>query len=267
VMNDLDIEADLEVPYWDYRLADPNDPSSGEDFWNADPMQLTDRKVDDSWMVGGGIGYDFGWVRVDGTADYAFASEVSAIRRATIFGDRGNQFSTYDRYVCEGDATCSAKEMGEVERLTFLANAYVDLGEYRGFTPYAGAGIGVSRVAWSWSTEETCHDKGGGCQPGHDSSGGTQTIDHGDSTNWSLAWALMAGVSYRLDDNLLLDFGYRYLSIEDGDAVAHVRGTKDGDLGIPSANRKPTDLGVIESKDFVSHEVRAGLRYTLPALW
>jgi opacity protein-like surface antigen len=268
VMNDVDLEADLKVPYWD-RRAGPVGPDGFvtlEHFWNADPVQLTEKSVEDSGMFGGGIGYDFGWARVDGTVDYALASEISAIRRATILGTRGAQFSTRNRYVCEGDANCSAKEIGEVSRLTFLANAYVDLGEYWGITPYAGAGIGAARMAWSWSTEETCYESLGGCKPGHrlENEGGkdTLTLDHGDTTNWSFAWALMAGASYRLDDNLLLDLGYRYLVVEDGDAVAHVKGTRDGPLNNPSVNKKPQDLGKIEYKDFVSQEVRVGLRYT-----
>jgi opacity protein-like surface antigen len=259
VMVDVDVEADLKVPYWDTRLT--QDGVDTENFWNADPMQLTDRKVEDSWMFGGGIGYDFGWVRVDGTVDYALASEVSAIRRPTIFGRRGSQFSTYDAYVCEGDANCSAKEIGEVDRLTFLANAYVDLGEYWGITPYIGAGAGFARVGWDWETRETCYNT---CEPGYPTRGASQsqTIKHEGQSDWSLAYALMAGASYRIDDNLLLDLGYRYLVVEDGDAVAHVRGTKAGELvGYPSANKKPTELGAIEFKDLVNQEFRVGLRY------
>jgi hypothetical protein len=29
-----------------------------------------------------------------------------------------------------------------------MANGYVDLGTFAGFTPYVGAGAGVTRVAW-----------------------------------------------------------------------------------------------------------------------
>jgi opacity protein-like surface antigen len=39
----------------------------------------------------------------------------------------------------------------------FMANGYVDLGTFVGFTPYVGAGAGVTRVAWKlYNNDVSC---------------------------------------------------------------------------------------------------------------
>ena len=165
-------------------------------------------------------------------------------------------------YRCEGDAFCRAKESGDVSTLTVLANAYADLGEYYGITPYVGAGVGASYVSWSdWKTTQGCLGSGHDCTPDYamtDPEHIWQNLtwkQKGDSDKWSLAWALMAGASYKLSDKLDLDVGYRYLKIEDGDVQTdykYVNGEK---------------IGKLEYKDFANHEVRAGLRYNFSGGW
>ena len=40
--------------------------------------------------------------------------------------------------------TCTPQSKGTLNRTSFLVNGYLDLGHYWGFTPYIGAGLGVS---------------------------------------------------------------------------------------------------------------------------
>jgi len=117
-------------------------------------------------------------------------------------------------------------------------------------------------VSWSdWKTTQGCLGSGYDCTPDYamtDPEHIWQNLtwkQKGDSDKWSLAWALMAGASYKLSDKLDLDVGYRYLKIEDGDVQTdykYVNGEK---------------IGKLEYKDFANHEVRAGLRYNFSGGW
>ena len=112
--------------------------------------------------------------------------------------------------------------------LLLLANAYVDLGTWHGFTPYVGAGIGGANVKWSEL---------------RNSIGGIVTT-HPGATNWRFAVALMAGTSYCLTNNLSLDVGYRFTRIEGGKMFGYAN------FGGPGFD-----------KGLNIHEGRAGLRY------
>jgi opacity protein-like surface antigen len=72
-----------------------------------------------------------------------------------------------------------------------MVNAYVDLGTVAGFTPYVGAGLGVA-----YSRDRI--NLGGGNDRAED--------------QFRLAYALNAGLAYRMTDNLSLDAGYQFLS-------------------------------------------------------
>lgn len=118
--------------------------------------------------VGLGAGYRFnGWLRADITADHRLES------RATLFtGPFG-----------PADADLSSTSV--------LANAYLDLGTWSGFTPYVGAGLG-----WNWNRLAA-----------------STNLPYPDHTEDGLAWALMAGVAVDMGRSLALDLGYRYLSL------------------------------------------------------
>ena len=79
--------------------------------------------------------------------------------------------------------------------LTVMANVYYDIGNFNGFTPYVGAGVGVSRNQISDISLPAT------------SSGGTKT---------SFAYALHAGVSYDYSEALALDASYRYIDLGKG---------------------------------------------------
>src|SRR5690606_32177822 len=115
--------------------------------------------------------------------------------------------------------------------LLLMANAYVDLGTYHGVTPYVGAGIGGAYVQWDDLVNDAT----------------TGLVVHEGASNWRFAWALMAGASYCLTENLQLDAGYRFTRIEGG------RMFEESGLGVGPG------FGV----GFYGHEVRAGLRYAL----
>lgn len=174
--------------------------------------------VDNTAMVGAGIGYRFNpWLRADITGDYEFPAKFHGHLTCFACGGAGGFSNEYAR----------------LSAATFLANAYVDLGTWYGVTPYVGAGIGASYV-----TVSDYHFVNPGAPP-------VPGTVPGDS-KWNFAWALMAGLSYQLSQNLAVDLNYRYLSLGD-------------------AQTKPfTAAGVtqpVKFKDLAAHEIRIGLRY------
>ena len=110
--------------------------------------------------------------------------------------------------------------------LAFSGN-HLFVGNFSGFTPYVGAGIGGAHIKW----DDLKNDNG------------VITI-HKGAKNWRFAYALMAGASYCLTDQLKLDAGYRFSHINGGKMFEYNNG------GGPGYDR-----------GFNTHEVRAGLRY------
>jgi opacity protein-like surface antigen len=165
----------------------------------------TNNRIDDAFAVGLGIGYKWwSWFRIDLTADYAFAGDY------------------------KGDTLAAAPDFtAKVRSTTLLANAYVDLGTWSGFTPYLGAGVGGAYV-------ETT-DFGSASLP-------ASTVS---SSRWNVAWAAMAGFSYAFSQNLLVDIGYRYLN--QGQVKTGITGPGDQ----------------LTFKDLTAHEIRAGFRWAM----
>ena len=115
---------------------------------------------------------------------------------------------------------------------TLMINAYKDLGNYGGFVPYVGAGIGAAYhqlddVYFTGNPFLTNRIKG--------------------DNDLAFAWSLMAGVGYQISDRAILDVGYRYI-----------------DLGKISSQRSDSAGFVnpaVKFDDLTAHEVKVGLRY------
>jgi opacity protein-like surface antigen len=168
--------------------------------------------LESSWSVGGGVGYQANkYFRTDLTLDWMGKS-----------GFRGQTSGT-----C-GGVPCVSVDTSSYSALLLLANAYAEFGTWHGITPYVGAGIGGAYVKWDDL---------------RNTAGGITTV-HDGAANWRFAWALMAGASYCLTDDLKFDLGYRYSNIQGGKMFQFASGVGPG-----------YDDG------FHIHEGRAGLRY------
>jgi opacity protein-like surface antigen len=183
--------------------------------------------IDNTWTVGGGVGYYFGrGVRGDITYEYR--------GNADVYGG--------------GIATTAF----DISTSLLLANLYYDFRPYERFTPYVGIGLGVAH-----------HRTSGGsvvlpC---------ALTCDFDSDSNRTVAGAFMAGVSFRVDrghhvpvsikdspvapqpGRLHFDLGYRFLYL--GDAHA-------GDV---IAVAPPTPGPRVD--DITAHEIRIGLRWDI----
>jgi opacity protein-like surface antigen len=119
----------------------------------------------------------------------------------------------------------------------FLANAYVDLGTWWCVTPFVGAGLGLSRNTISSFLDINTPNRGVAYAPA--------------ASRWDLAWALHAGLAYRLSTGLTLELAYRYVSLGDGEtgAVTNFQGFSRG--------------RTVEFKDITSHDAKIGIRWEL----
>lgn len=173
-------------------------------------------KLKGSFSVGAGVGYQVSkYLRTDLTFDYLFKSDFNG------------QTSGW----C-GAVPCVSSDRSSYSAMLMLANAYVDLGTYHGFTPYVGAGIGGAYVKW-----DDLHN-----------TIGTTTTVHAGAKGMRFAYALMAGTSYCVTDKVKLDVGYRYSRISGGRMFE-------------LSPNGPGGAGPGFDKGISIHEGRAGLRY------
>lgn len=172
-----------------------------------------------------GAGYQFNdWFRADLTGQYRGAADFSALQR----------FTNLDTTAVSTDAYTAKKH-----EWVFLANGYVDLGNYHGLMPYLGAGIGASRNTITNFNDTNAIDGGGGYA--------------GSASTWNFAWALHAGVGFKVTENLIFDLGYSYMDL--GNAKTGTAYNYD-----PAFSR-PNDG--FQFKHLTSHDINFGLRYLL----
>jgi len=111
---------------------------------------------------------------------------------------------------------------------TGMLNAYVDLGTVAKFTPYVGAGIGLMHTRHNMRIVDTA----------------PPTVDVGYSTRqYRFAYSAEAGINYRINKNVSVDLGYRFLASP---------GTEQVDFNTLAVQRGVTH-----------HQIRAGLRLDL----
>jgi opacity protein-like surface antigen len=181
---------------------------------------------------GAGFGYRWNdWLRFDATWDYSTGPGGS--RQATVVCPYGlNPLPT--GYIYDATNTCNASASARQYNNTFLGNAYVDLGTYYGFTPYVGGGLGLNMNVLSASANfnETANGQtyaadltstgfpqvwvnpaGQALTPQPNIAFAPQFWNRSiRSTTWSMAWALAAGIGFKLTPSATLDLGYRYLN-------------------------------------------------------
>ncbi|MDQ0321758.1 opacity protein-like surface antigen [Pararhizobium capsulatum DSM 1112] len=201
----------LEHPLFDD--VEIHDMADGGDFGSAPTAQF-------------GVGYQFNdWLRADGIVQYRGKAEFSGADR---YGHNED-----DGVVWDGTNAYS----GEKSEWLLMANAYVDIGEWYGVTPYVGAGIGASRNTISNFRDVNFPTRG---------------LAYADGAeNWDLAWALHAGIAFKASDRLTLDFGYSYLDLGDG-KTAKIHTYDDSVTNTP-----------MTFKNITSHDFKMGMRYAL----
>lgn len=203
----------------------------GEKPYGVPVPPFDSMRLKSTYVAGIGIGYKFNtWLRADITGDY---------RGAAAFDARSSRTGYTEGY---------SVDRGKIQSSTLLLNGYIDLGTWSGITPYVGAGIGVAQNRFgSYSAQVVCLTAAcGDPTPGASYPLGPQARSYVPSgTRTNLAWAVMAGASMELMPGVLIDAGYRYVSL--GEAR-----TRLDSFGVGT-----------RTKDLSAHEVRLGIRYVI----
>jgi opacity protein-like surface antigen len=227
-----------------------------------------------------GVGYHFNdFFRAEVNVGRLWMDKYNA--SGIVFGDDANDTGclgtqtsssqTYDfegnelgaPVVSSGSARSDCLVYGEAKNTTWngLVNGYVDLGTYAGFTPYIGGGIGAVYSRTKLQVNAQCEASESVVTTGPNTNTTTTFLCAGQSsatdadvtytpvkyreTEFDLLYALNAGVSYQMTQNVSLDVGYQYLTA-------------------PNLTTYAVSLdGIEERKGFDSHQVKVGLRYNL----
>lgn len=181
--------------------------------------------VHKDWTGGGlfglGVGYQFNnWFRVDVTGEYRNKVEFNGLQ---IVSWNGTPIGT-DEY------------KAKLSSWVAMANVYADLGTWWCLTPFIGAGVGFAQNRIGAFTDVNTPNLG---------------VAYGvDTSKWNFAWALHAGVGYKVMPGMTIELAYRYLNL--GDA-------QSGDLitfqGVSTVNNPEL------FKTLQSHDLKLGVRW------
>jgi opacity protein-like surface antigen len=213
---------------------------------SPDLTQLIASVRQNSLNLGGGFGYKFNdMFRTDVIVDYfnpiSSSGPGPSITCTTRISDEPTAGGGTVPVVTATDQ-CTPRGHSSIQRWDVLGNGYVDLGTWYGFTPYVGAGVGVSILRESGTVN---YFMSNGLPYQVTTDGFSFNLDHSQSAmRYQFAWALMVGTSYALTSHALLDVGYRYLN-----------------LGTLSSF--PNASGQISTHSVNDHELRIGIRYMI----
>jgi opacity protein-like surface antigen len=192
---------------------------------------------DSAGIYGVGVGYQFNnWLRGDITGEYRGKSNFHGLDIITFDNGGAPGFGS-DTYT------------GSKSEWLFLANGYVDLGTWYCVTPFIGAGVGMSR-----NTISNFVDQGVGSlfPPGN---GVGPSLAYGNTASkWNFAWAVHAGLAYKVTNNLTLEMSYRYVNLGNG-----VTGDLVAFDGTNNVNNP------MHFHDITSQDVRFGMRWNFDA--
>jgi opacity protein-like surface antigen len=118
-----------------------------------------------------------------------------------------------------------------------MVNGYVDLGTWWCMTPFVGAGVGMSRNTISNFVDINTPNLGVAYAP--------------TGSKWDFAWAVHAGVGYKVTPGLMLELAYHYMDLGDG-----VTGSLTNFQGFTRGR-------TMQFKEITSHDLSIGMRWEL----
>lgn len=193
----------------------------------APDWRMDKRSFDGNAFAGAGIGYQFNnFLRFDVTGEYRGATHYNGL------------FSYRDDWGMGCfNGRCSDVYKASIRSTAFMANGYIDMGTWRGITPFVGAGVGVANHTIQGLTDI-----------------GYPSLGYGfarDRSATKFAWALMAGLGFEVTRNLKMEVGYRYMNM----------GTVDSNpIACQAAGVCANE---VQRYKLQSHDVKVGFRYML----
>jgi len=178
-----------------------------------------------------GVGYQFTpWFRADITGEWRTPATWSSFDVANFNGTLIPEHVTVHK-----------------SEIVALANVYADLGTWWCVTPFIGAGAGFAGIKLA-NFQETAI---AGLDPVQ---GGFLVNANNfapDQTQWNFAWALHAGLAYKVTPGFSVELAYRYLNMGNAQSGAIV-----GFLNNPQNT-------VFHIDNITSHDLTLGLRWML----
>jgi opacity protein-like surface antigen len=198
-----------------------------------------------------GVGVGYHWNR-------NFRMDVTLDRRNTdMYSGRGSYQYSYTTTTPAAVVTSttvrgSVNDDTQIKSGTMLLNGYYDVGNYRGFTPYIGVGMGFALLnidRQSSNSEQSACSTVVTCTSTPLVFGAPVTRGASAATsNITFAGMATTGVSYSLTKNTAIDVNYRYLFINGQDIK----------LTVPGNSSSKVTIG-----DIGEHQLRAGLRWDI----
>jgi opacity protein-like surface antigen len=181
-----------------------------------------DPGFDSAGIAGLGVGYQINpWLRGDITAEWRGKANFHGL---DIVYFNGLPVGT-DEY-----------HASKSEFLTLL-NLYADLGTWWCITPFVGAGVGWSHNTISSFTDVNTPNNG---------------VAYGrENSQWALAYALHAGLAYKVTNNFTIEASYRWVHL--GDAASGDEITFTGVNNV---------FNPMEFRGLTSNDFRLGVRWT-----
>jgi opacity protein-like surface antigen len=186
---------------------------------------VTGTTMDNAWFGGVGIGCGSGSRGLRGEVMLGYTGHRKVSGEPLIYNGRPT-FGVAPIPVIDDPIHFGVKSY------TAMFNAYYDLGNWGGITPYVGAGVGT---AYNIMSDVYFTDN-------------PNLVNkiQGDS-RLSLAWSVNAGFGWQVSDRAVLDFGYRFMNY--GKANSGV--IDSGGFTNP----------MVRVEDMSAHEFKVGLRY------
>jgi len=186
---------------------------------------IISHEMKSSPLYGLGIGYKRNhWLRLDLTGDYR--------GDAAFFGlDSAPNANVPNTGIQTNEYTA------DVRSWLFLANAYWDICNFNGFTPYVGAGIGFASLTVDGLKDVNVP--------------ATSVFFADSHTNTNFAWAIHAGLAYDVTDRFAIDLAYRYADL----------GTAKS--GIATAYDGSSSYSGVSIQDITTNDLIVGFRYKL----
>ena len=194
-------------------------------------FQTTGFGFDSSPLFDIGVGYQFNnWFRADVIGQWRGKANLHASQFSPL-GAAFAGFSANDNYSASKSET------------VVMLNGYVDLGTWWCVTPFIGAGVGAS-----YNQISGFRDDGVILNNGVMSNSVTFGADAG---KWNFAWALHAGLAYKVTPNVTIELAYSYMNL--GDAVTGLTNSFDGVTVVNASG--------FTFKDITSNDVKLGVRW------
>ena len=203
--------------------ANPDSGNMWNEVYDTNNFTVFHNDIKSSPLFGLGVGWQArSWLRFDLTGEYR--------GDASYFGS--------DSYPGGSGFGAGTNEYtADMKTWLGLANAYIDMGNWCGFTPFIGAGIGFSTISVEGLKDVNVPNN---------------SVAFGqDKTTSNFAWAAYAGFSYDVTAQTAIELTYRYVDL--GSAQSGTVTTYNG----------ADSYGGHYIKDITSNDVMVGVRYKL----